>query len=138
MSLDSAGKFYLTEVCKLNAKVDELNAVAQATPLNLPAAKQKSAEARDVTKAVIESFSRPDVVWPEAVKPDIAALIDVFYGEVTTGETLSTQTAASGFYATWNSAYSPANVKASGIPAQKVRLKLGLPADTSGSCAAAK
>lgn len=135
MSLASAGKFYLAEVCKINAKADELNAIAVATPLNLPAAKKKSAQSRDVTKGVIESFSRPDVLWPDAVKPDIAALIEVLYGDVATGETLSTQTTEDGFWATWNSAYSPANAKASAIPAQKVRLKLGLSADMSGSCA---
>lgn len=133
MSTEAAGKFYLTEICKLNVSTDALNEAVQPAPLNLVLARQKSAERRDSARGVIKAFSDPAVLWPVAVAPDIAALNDGLYAVVAESESLSNQGSEADFWSVWN-AGTKAGKDPVGTAAQKIRLKLGLPADTFGSC----
>lgn len=133
MTTEAAAHFYLTEVCKMNASTAALNKVVLVVPLDLAQAIQKSSEKRDSTRAVIQSFSSQAVLWPADVKQDIATLNDALYGSVAESESLSNQRTETGFWAVWNAA-GPASKDPMSTAAQKVRLKLGLPADTFGSC----
>lgn len=131
MSVADAGKFYLTTVCPTNALGDKASAIMQTKPLDLGAAKSATAALRDGHRKVVETLSDPKVLWPDVVKADIVTLTDAIYGEVSGADNVAKQTTESGLINAWNGWTSPPALAST---AQKIRLKLGLAADTSSSC----
>ncbi|UYY83100.1 hypothetical protein OIT41_08735 [Arthrobacter sp. YA7-1] len=79
MSKDEAAKAYLSAVCASNAQADKTTTVIQTKPLDLQAAKAEAGALRDACRSAIENLTVEKVMWPEAVKSDIAALADGMY-----------------------------------------------------------
>lgn len=134
MTPTDAGAYYLATICKSNAAGASLGTVINTDPFDLAASREKAGAYRDALRQVILEFTKPDLVWPESVKPDISAFVDGLYGEMTHAESLSANTDAAGFSSTWNAWTDPATANPAHLASQKVRLKLGLSADAHGSC----
>jgi hypothetical protein len=134
MTVVEAGKVYLAAVCPTNILQTAAVKTAQTVPLDLAAAKKDVAALRDSYRKTIESLSDPKVLWPAAVKADVATVADGMYTDLSGAENVANQTTVSNFNGAWN-AWGDAQSKTLTATAQKVRLKLGLPSDTSSSCA---
>lgn len=131
MSSEEAGKFYLAAVCPRNVQGDKMLAVFQTEPFDVEVAKAEASALRDTYRSTIETLSDVKVVWPDAVKSDVVALTEGMYEDLGVAQHLANQTTDTGFFAVWNGWETPPEHAAL---AQKIRLKLGLPADTSTSC----
>ncbi len=131
MSVGEAGKYYLAAVCPTNVLSKKTSAIVQTKPLDLEAAKSAAAALRDSQRKLIETLSDAKVLWPDVVKEDVATLAEASYGEVTGADSVAKQTSEANVIAAWNAWASSPIIAPTG---QKIRLKLGLAADTSGSC----
>ncbi len=134
MTPAAAGAHYLATVCKSNAAGAALTTSVHTDPFDLVASKEKAGAHRDALRQVILEFTKPDLLWPESVKPDIAAFVEGLYGEMSHAESLAANVNADGFTSTWNAWTDPAAPNPAHLASQKVRLKLGLSADAMGSC----
>lgn len=131
LTVPEAGTYYLNAVCPSNLLADKANKVLQAKPLDLAAARKATAALRDGYRKTIERLSDPKVRWPESVKTDAAVLADNMYEELSNAANVASQTTEANLIAAWNAWESSPNTTA-----QKIRVKLNLPSDTSGSCTA--
>lgn len=131
MSNAGAGKFYLAAVCPINNLSDKATTTVQTKPLDLVAAKADAAALRDSYRKAIETLSGENVLWPEAVKADVAALTELMYQDLSGADNVAKQDTDANLIAAWNGWVSPPSQSAT---AQKIRLKLALPPDTAGSC----
>lgn len=111
-----------------------MTTVVQTDPFDLAASKEKAGAYRDSLRQVILEITKPDVLWPESVRPDIAAFVEGLYEEMSNAEGLASNTNTAGFTSTWNAWTDPAAANPAHLASQKVRLKLGLSADAAGSC----
>lgn len=134
MTPSAAGAYYLATVCKSNAAGAAMTTVVHTDPFDLAASREKAGVYRDALRQVILEFTKPDVLWPESVKPDVAAFVEGLYEEMSHAESLSADTEAAAFNSTWNAWTDPAAPNPSHLASQKVRLKLGLSADAHASC----
>ncbi|GAB16182.1 hypothetical protein ARGLB_113_00380 [Arthrobacter globiformis NBRC 12137] len=131
MTLTEAGRYYLGAVCPSNILADKANKVLQTEPLDLAAARKATAALRDGYRTTIEGLSDPAAKWPGSVKTDVATLADNMYVELSSAANVASQTTEANLISAWNAwESSPSAV------AQKIRVKLNLPSDTSGSCPA--
>ncbi|WP_427004247.1 hypothetical protein [Pseudarthrobacter sp. H2] len=131
MSAAEAGKAYLAAVCPSNILADKAATTVQTKPLDLLAAKSAAAALRDSYRKTIETLSDQKVMWPEAVKPDVATLAEAMYADLSGAENVANQTTDANLIAAWNTWV---NSPPPAATAQKIRLKLGIPADTASSC----
>lgn len=131
MSVPEAGKLYLAAVCPANMLADNATVIVQTAPLDLETAKSAAAALRDGHRKVIETLSDPKVLWPDAVKADVATLAEATYGEVSGADSVAKQTTGANLIAAWNAWISSPTIAST---AQKIRLKLNLAPDTSSSC----
>lgn len=134
LTTEEAGKAYLAAVCPSNIQANKTSDVVQAEPFDLAASKTETAKLRDTYRSTIEKLTNEKTLWPEAVKADIAALTEVMYDDLSGTENVAKQTTQPDFTSAWNSWTSSMTDRPG--TAQKIRLKLGLPADTAASCAA--
>ncbi|MGN7253436.1 hypothetical protein [Arthrobacter sp. SAFR-014] len=131
MTVPEAGKYYLNAVCPSNLLADKANKVLQTEPLDLAAARKATAALRDGYRKTIERLSDPAAKWPGSVKTDVAALADNMYVELSSAANVASQTTEANLITAWNTWESSPNAAA-----QKIRVKLNLPSDTTGSCTA--
>lgn len=131
MSVAEAGKFYLSAICPTNILSDTLADTIRAQPMNVGATTQGAAALRDGYRKAIETLSDENVLWPEPVKADVATLAESMYANVSAAGTLANQTTEPDLVAAWNEWTDEPTRPAT---AQKIRLKLGLSADTRSSC----
>lgn len=131
MSVTEAGKFYLAAVCPTNIMSNTLADTIQAKPVNVGATAQSAAALRDGYRKAIETLSDEQVLWPDSVKAEVATLAESLYAEVSAAGNVANQTTEANLIATWNAWV---DEPAGPATAQKIRLKLGLPADTRSSC----
>lgn len=129
MSVAEAAKYYLAAVCPTNILGKKASDTVQAEPFDLQAAKADVAALRDGYRKTIETLSDGKVMWPETVKADVATLVDDTYKNLSGAENVANQTTEANFLAAWNNWETPPNATA-----QKIRVKLALPSDTSSSC----
>jgi hypothetical protein len=134
MTVAAAGSFYLANVCKSNAASDALSTVVSVDPFDLAGSQEKAKAYRDALRQVIVEFTKPEVLWPDAVKGDITVLVDGLYEAMGQAASLALTTTPSGFIESWNAYTDPATAKTTLPASQKVRLKLGLSADSKASC----
>lgn len=131
MSNEEAGQYYLAAICPSNLQSAKTTTVVQVKPLDLPAAKAEAAALRDAYRVAIQKLSDEKVLWPEVVKSDVATLAESLYGDLSGAGNVANQTTVANFIEAWNGwESSPAGA----ATAQKIRLKLGISADTSSSC----
>lgn len=139
LTIQEAGELYLSGVCPANeaAQVfaDEVNAAVQAgVPLDMAVVISKAAEARDAYRASIDLFSSESASWPEYVREDIDALLDMQYATVAATDQMASAPNQEIFVPVWDAWIDPAaQATTAGVP-QKVRAKLELPADAYASC----
>lgn len=134
LTTEEAGKAYLAAVCPSNIQANKTSDVVQAEPFDLTASKTETTALRDAYRTTIEKLTSEKTLWPEAVKADVAALTEVMYDDLSGAENVAKQTTESDFTSAWNS-WTSSRADRPGT-AQKIRLKLGLPADTAASCVA--
>lgn len=134
MTTKAAGAFFLAKTCKANAASVAMSDTVQAEPFDLAASRTKSGVYRDAVRQVITEFTKPSTLWPTEVKPDVAAFVDGFYTELSEAEKLAQTNNAPGFIDAWNAWTDPAAARPAHVASQKIRLKLGLPADALASC----
>lgn len=131
MSTAEAGKVYLDAVCPSNILSDKLSKTAQIEPVDIQAIRADAAALRDGFRKTIETLSDEKVLWPETVRPDVAALAEDMYLDLSGAENVANQATEADLIAAWNTW----NNGAQRAPiAQKIRLKLGLVSDTTSSC----
>jgi hypothetical protein len=129
MSTAEAGKYYLAAVCPANKAQAANNAAFAAQDLG--AIQSTAAVARDAYRAQAAAFTKTDVLWPNVVSAaDLKLLTDADFVIISTYEAMSTA-------ATLDSANAISNGfvdNGAGAAAQRIRLALALPADTSVGC----
>ncbi|MFC4431023.1 hypothetical protein [Citricoccus alkalitolerans] len=142
MNLEEAGAHYLQHICSANevgdgyndvlfGAVDTLNAggTPELTPLT-----NAAAESRDASRDVAVAFSAEEAEWPTAVQEDIQTLVDFQYEEMAFLSNMAEARDVDQYF-TVVDAYEQMTVESDGpAAAQKIRAKLGLPADTVESC----
>lgn len=134
MTTQAAGTFYLAKICKANAASAAMSAAVQAEPFDLATSRAKTAVYRDAVRQVITDFTKPNTLWPTAVKADVAAFVEGFYTELSHAESLAQTNNEPGFIDAWNAWTDPAAPNPAHVASQKIRLKLGLAADAKASC----
>ncbi|MFE4197266.1 hypothetical protein ACFRJ9_15490 [Paenarthrobacter sp. NPDC056912] len=132
---EAAGVAYLAAVCPMNEAGTTLNATMQANPVDIVAAKRDAGLYRDSLRSVIQQMSAPPAAWPAAVEKDVSDFIEGLYAEMSQAETLSAIETREGIIASWNAWNDPSQPYPAHVASQKIRLKLGLPADSKASCA---
>ncbi|MGJ3192060.1 hypothetical protein [Paenarthrobacter sp. FR1] len=133
LTTEEAGKAYLAAVCPSNIQAHKTSEVVQAEPFDLQASKTATAALRDTYRATIEKLTNDKTLWPGTVKADIEALTELMYDDLSGTENVAKQKTQTDFTSSWNS-WTSSMADRPGT-AQKIRLKLGLSADTASSCA---
>lgn len=129
MSTAEAGKYYLEAVCPANKAQAANNAAFAAQDLG--AIQSTATVARDAYRAQAAAFTKTDISWPSAVSAaDMKLLTDSDFNIISTYEAMSSA-------ATLDAANAISNGyvdNGAGAAAQRIRLALALPADTSVGC----
>lgn len=124
----------MAAVCPSNIQANKTSDVVQAEPFDLQASKTEAAALRDAYRITVEKLTNEKTLWPEEVEADIAALTEVMYDDLSGAQNVASQMTQADFTSAWNS-WTTSMADRPGT-AQKIRFKLGLPADTDTSCAA--
>ncbi|MFF1574140.1 hypothetical protein ACFVWR_15465 [Leifsonia sp. NPDC058292] len=127
MTVDEAGPYYLATVCPANVAASANNAAYVAQ--DLATIQSTGAAARDAYQSQIKQFTDPMKVWPANVAADIKTLVDSDFQTVSLLDSVAH--AASLDVANTILFPDEPNVRAA---AQRIRLTLGLSADTSAGC----
>ena len=129
MTAEEAGDYYLAAVCPANKAQAANNAAFAAQDLG--AIQSTAAVARDAYRAQAAAFTKADVLWPSVVSSaDMKLLTDSDFAVISIYEAMSTA-------ATLDAANAISNGyvdNGAGAAAQRIRLALDLPADTSVGC----
>lgn len=127
MSVEKAAATYLSGVCQSNHLISVLNNAL--VKQDLSAIKKAARRSLVVDKASAQLFDDQTTLWPDSVAKDIPKIADSFFaslaydGVVANAKTLD---AANGATAE--------NVSGASQAAQRIRLRLGLSADTDKGC----
>jgi hypothetical protein len=127
MPVEEAGTYYLTVVCPAN-KASQATSDA-FTAQDLASIQANAAAARDAYQQQVKMFTDPMKLWPQQVNDDIKKLVDSDYTTIADYDSLSRV----GSIEAANSVLFASNDEA-GAAAQRVRIALGLSADTSVGC----
>ena len=129
MSVDEAGKYYLATVCPANKAQAANNAAFTAQ--DLASIKSTAATARDAYRTEAAAFTKAEALWPPVVSAaDMKLITDsdfaiiATYGAIATAGSLDSANAISNGFVD----------NGAGAAAQRIRLVLKLPADTSAGC----
>ena len=129
MSAEEAAKYYTAAVCPANKAIDANNAAFAAQ--DLASIQQTAATARDAYRAEAAAFTRADVFWPSVVSSaDMKLITDADFNMISTYGAISTSATLEAANATSNGYVD----NGAGAAAQRIRLALNLPADTSAGC----
>jgi hypothetical protein len=127
MTVEEAGPYYLSTVCPANIAASANNAAYVAQ--DLATIQSTGAAARDAYQSQIKQFTDPMKVWPANVAADIKTLVDSDFQTISLLDSVAH--AASLDVANTILFPDEPNVRAA---AQRIRLTLGLSADTSVGC----
>ena len=126
LSTEEAAAAYLTLICPSNAAGMPLSAAWAAED---PAALAAAATAKQVVdREAALALDDPMTIWPSDVSEDIGVVRDELLGALVTLDSLSRVTTMEDAYAVQGPPHSEAS--------QRIRLRLGLPTNTSEGCPA--
>jgi len=128
MSVEDAANYYLDTVCPANVASETWNT---ATASGEFAAYKTSAQPLvDAYSAAAARFDDPAVLWPAQIEAaDITALSNSYYADISVLQGIANANSEA------EANFTFANRDAAAAASQKVRARLGLPSDTSSSCA---
>ncbi|MFJ3489121.1 hypothetical protein [Leifsonia aquatica] len=126
MPVEEAGTYYLSIVCPANA-ASQANANAYVAQ-DLASIQTTAGAARDAFQTQVKQFTDPMKIWPDTVAADIKTLVESDYQSIS----LFDQVARAQSLDAANAVVFPADN--AGAAAQRIRVNLGLSADTSVGC----
>jgi hypothetical protein len=129
LTTQTAGARYLSAVCGSNKEDREFGEASRVPNQPIAVMNTAAAEGRDATRAAAQILDDPMFVWPASVADDVALVRDSMLAGAGTYDSL----AAAPSLDVLNT-ISFADDSTSGEAAQRIRLRLNLPADTSAGC----
>jgi hypothetical protein len=129
LTTEAAGARYLSAVCGSNKEDREFGEASRVPNQPIAVMNTAAAEGRDATRAAAQILDDPMFVWPDTVADDVSLVRDSMLAGAGTYDSL----AAAPSLEVLNT-ISFADGSASGEAAQRIRLRLNLPADTSAGC----
>jgi hypothetical protein len=142
LTIEEEGKSYLEAICPLNKSKQAANDVVEqsydstaggnlAALLDLDAAQEASAAARDYGRVMVEQLVAEEESWTGRPKKTMLEFTDEYFVEISHFNSLADSTSSDEFLATWSNW---PDTERLGVLSQKLRQQLGLPADASASC----
>jgi hypothetical protein len=127
MSTEQAAAYYLETVCAANKTIDKLNDAFDAQ--NFKKIVRAAKKARKADQAAASRLDDPMLIWPDAVADDVETVFNSYFSSLT----YDNGVAEADNLAEAN-AVSFDDVEGGAEASQRVRLRLGLPADTNEGC----
>lgn len=127
MTTAEAGEQYLRAVCPTNTASANLDRAYSAQ--DLAKIKATATIARDALRSEIVIFEDPMMLWPEVVRPDIKTISETDFRDLSTMDSMSKASDLASA-----NAISFGSESGAAEASQRIRLRLGLSADTAAGC----